>query len=138
MSTKRKPKRTDAGATGKDQRTIDEAKIAFEASLVFEGAANGCDPIEVEKKLGKPLTTAEFVKAFADGKAQLHWDIMKVFKAKAMEGDVKAIQWFAENILKKNIDAQTGSALIDCMTIEQRRERIRELTKKLSLEKEAS
>ena len=138
MAGKPRSKRTDAGDSRQDQRAIDEAKIAFEASLVFEGASIGCDPIEIEKKLGKPLTTAEFVKAFGDGKAQLHWDIMKVFKAKAMEGDVKAIQWFAENILKKNIDAQTGSALIDCMTIEQRRERIRELTKKLSLEKEAS
>jgi len=138
MAGKPRSKRTDARNPEQDISSEHEAKIALEASLVFEGASIGCDPIEIEKKLGKPLTTAEFVKAFADGKAQLHWDIMKVFKAKAMEGDVKAIQWFAENILKKNIDAQTGSALIDCMTIEQRRERIRELTKKLSIEKEAS
>jgi len=129
----RKPRSKKPDPRNSEQGICDE----HETSLVFEGASIGCDPIEIEKKLGKPLTTAAFVKAFADGKAQLHWDIMKVFKAKAMEGDVKAIQWFAENILKKNIDAQTGSALIDCMTIEQRRERIRELTKKLSLEKEA-
>jgi len=138
MARSRKSKEPTGRDSTENIGDINAAQIAFESSLVFEGASIGCDPIEIEKKLGKPLTTAEFVKAFADGKAQLHWDIMKVFKAKAMEGDVKAIQWFAENILKKNIDAQTGSALIDCMTIEQRRERIRELTKKLSLEKEAS
>lgn len=132
MAKPRKSQDTAPGAAKQSQCDADAL------ALVYEGARIGCDPIEIEKKLGKPLTTAEFIKAFADGKAQLHWDIMKVFKAKAMDGDVKAIQWFAENILKKNIDAQTGSALIDCMTIEQRRERIRELTKKLSIDKEAS
>lgn len=110
-----------------------EAVTQEEINLVYMGACNGCDPIEVEKKLGRSLSVPEFIRAFAAGKAQLAWDIMEAFKAKAMGGDVKAIQWYAENILKKNIEAQTGSALIDCMTPEQRRERIKELTKKLGV-----
>lgn len=118
--------KSDIGATNE---TVTRAEI----DTVFLGACNGCDPIEVEKKLGRSLSVPQLIKAFADGKAQLAWDIMAAFKAKAMEGDVKAIQWYAENILKKNIDAQTGSALIDCMTPEQRRDRIRELTKKLAI-----
>ncbi len=70
--------------------------------------------------------------AFSTGKALLHVEIMERMKHGAMEGSEKLLIWYAENILKKNMDAQTGNAIIDAMTPEQRREKIRELTEKLA------
>ena len=118
--------RAVAGTPNKDEPTADEI------ALVFHCANVGCDALEAEKRLGKPLTTTQFMAAFSTGKALLHVEIMERMKHGAMEGSEKLLIWYAENILKKNMDAQTGNAIIDAMTPEQRREKIRELTEKLA------
>jgi hypothetical protein len=118
--------RAESGTPNKDEPSPDEIALAYHCGNI------GCDALEAEKKLGKPLSTEQFIKAFAAGKASLHVEIMAKMKEGAMQGSEKLLIWYAENILKKNMEAQTGNALIDSMTPEQRRERIKELTKKLS------
>jgi hypothetical protein len=122
------PKRVDTAprAAEQDGPSSDEIALAYHCGNI------GCDALEAEKKLGKPLSTEQFIKAFAAGKASLHVEIMAKMKEGAMAGSEKLLIWYAENILKKNMEAQTGNALIDSMTPEQRRERIKELTKKLA------
>jgi hypothetical protein len=56
-----------------------------------------------------------------------------IYKGAVHDGKEKLLLWLAENNLKRNLDAQIGDAIIDAMTPEQRRERIVELTKKLSV-----
>lgn len=103
-----------------------------EIALVYHCGNVGCDALEAEKRLGRPLTNEAFMKAYATGKALLHVEIMERMKEGAMGGSEKLLIWYAENILKKNMDAQTGNAIIDAMTPEQRRDKIRELTEKLA------
>lgn len=58
---------------------------------------------------------------------------MNAIYEKALSGSEKLLIWLAENNLKRSLDTQTGDAVIDAMTPEQRRDEIRKLTKKLAI-----
>jgi len=126
----RKPK-SAAGAAGvakQSECSEHEAKIAQQCGLV------GCNPIETESKLGKPLDSDKLIQAYQRGKADHAYSVMSaIYKGAVVDGKEKLLLWLAENNLKRNLDAQIGDAIIDAMTPEQRRERIVELTKKLAL-----
>jgi hypothetical protein len=128
MQTNRKPKRESIRAASKDLGTQHEIALVTECGLV------GCNPIETEAKLGKPLDSDTLIKAYQRGKADHAYSVMSaIYKGAVHDGKEKLLLWLAENNLKRNLDAQIGDAIIDAMTPEQRRERIVELTKKLSV-----
>lgn len=126
----RKPiaKRADSGIEQQSECSEHEAKIALQCGLV------GCNPLETEAKLGKPLDSDKLIQAYQRGKADHAYSVMSaIYKGAVVDGKEKLLLWLAENNLKRNIDAQVGDAIIDAMTPEQRREKIKELTKKLSV-----
>jgi len=126
----RKPKSAAgvAGVAEQSECSEHEAKIAQQCGLV------GCNPIETESKLGKPLDSDKLIQAYQRGKADHAYSVMSaIYKGAVVDGKEKLLLWLAENNLKRNLDAQIGDAIIDAMTPEQRRERIVELTKKLAL-----
>ena len=126
----RKPKSAAgvAGFTEQSECSEHEIKIAQQCGLV------GCNPIETESKLGKPLDSDKLIQAYQRGKADHAYSVMSaIYKGAVVDGKEKLLLWLAENNLKRNLDAQIGDAIIDAMTPEQRRERIVELTKKLSV-----
>ena len=128
MATARKPKATAPRDAKQDISDSNEAKIAQQCGLV------GCNPIETESKLGKPLDSDALIQAYQRGKADHAYSVMSaIYKGAVVDGKEKLLLWLAENNLKRNLDAQIGDAIIDAMTPEQRRERIVELTKKLSV-----
>ena len=126
----RKPKSATgvAGVAKQSECSEHETKIAQQCGLV------GCNPIETESKLGKPLDSDKLIQAYQRGKADHAYSVMSaIYKGAVVDGKEKLLLWLAENNLKRNLDAQIGDAIIDAMTPEQRRERIVELTKKLAL-----
>ena len=128
MGTARKPKATASRDAKQDISDANEIKIAQQCGLV------GCNPIETESKLGKPLDSDALIKAYQRGKADHAYSVMSaIYKGAVVDGKEKLLLWLAENNLKRNLDAQVGDAIIDAMTPEQRRERIKELTKKLAV-----
>lgn len=128
MSTKRKPKRATAGIEQQSLCDEHEIKVANQCGLV------GCNPLETEAKLGKPLDSDKLIQAYQRGKADHAYSVMSaIYKGAVVDGKEKLLLWLAENNLKRNIDAQVGDAIIDAMTPEQRREKIKELTKKLAI-----
>ncbi len=52
---------------------------------------------------------------------------------RALAGSDKLLIWLAENSLKRSQEQDTGDALFEAMTPDQRREEIRKLTKKLKI-----
>ena len=128
MAGKPRSKRADARNSEQGICSEHEAKIAQQCGLV------GCNPIETESKLGKPLDSDKLIQAYQRGKADHAYSVMSaIYKGAVVDGKEKLLLWLAENNLKRNLDAQIGDAIIDAMTPEQRRERIVELTKKLAL-----
>ena len=128
MQGNRKPKKPACGVAKQD--FCDEHEIA----LVAECGLVGCNPLETEAKLGKPLDSDALIKAYQRGKADHAYTVMfAIYRGAVHDGKEKLLLWLAENNLKRNIDAQVGDAIIDAMTPEQRREKIKELTKKLSV-----
>ena len=128
MPRPRKPKESAGRNEQQDISSEHEAKIAHQCGLV------GCNPIETESKLGKPLDSDKLIQAYQRGKADHAYSVMSaIYKGAVVDGKEKLLLWLAENNLKRNLDAQIGDAIIDAMTPEQRRERIVELTKKLSI-----
>ena len=126
----RKPKSAAgvAGVAEQSECSEHEIKIAQQCGLV------GCNPIETESKLGKPLDSDKLIQAYQRGKADHAYSVMSaIYKGAVHDGKEKLLLWLAENNLKRNLDAQIGDAIIDAMTPEQRRERIVELTKKLAI-----
>ena len=126
----RKPiaKRADAGIEQQSECSEHEIKVANQCGLV------GCNPLETEAKLGKPLDSDKLIQAYQRGKADHAYSVMSaIYKGAVVDGKEKLLLWLAENNLKRNIDAQVGDAIIDAMTPEQRREKIKELTKKLAV-----
>jgi hypothetical protein len=128
MPRPRKPKESASGNQQQAECDIHEIKIAQQCGLV------GCNPIETESKLGKPLDSDKLIQAYQRGKADHAYSVMSaIYKGAVVDGKEKLLLWLAENNLKRNLDAQIGDAIIDAMTPEQRRERIVELTKKLAV-----
>lgn len=128
MQGNRKPKKPASGTP--KQSLCDEHEIA----LVAECGLVGCNPLETEAKLGKPLDSDKLIQAYQRGKADHAYSVMSaIYKGAVVDGKEKLLLWLAENNLKRNIDAQVGDAIIDAMTPEQRREKIKELTKKLAI-----
>ena len=126
----RKPKSAAgvAGVAEQSECSEYEIKIAQQCGLV------GCNPIETESKLGKPLDSDKLIQAYQRGKADHAYTVMAaIYRGAVVDGKEKLLLWLAENNLKRNLDAQIGDAIIDAMTPEQRRERIKELTKKLAV-----
>jgi hypothetical protein len=128
VATSRKPKATAPGAAKQSLGDANEITLAERCGLV------GCNPIETESKLGKPLDSDALIKAYQRGKADHAFTVMAaIYRGAVVDGKEKLLLWLAENNLKRNLDAQIGDAIIDAMTPEQRRERIKELTKKLAI-----
>jgi hypothetical protein len=128
MQTNRKPKRESIRAASKDECAQHEIALVTECGLV------GCNPLETEAKLGKPLDSDKLIQAYQRGKADHAYSVMAaIYRGAVVDGKEKLLLWLAENNLKRNLDAQIGDAIIDAMTPEQRRERIVELTKKLAV-----
>lgn len=129
MGRPRKSKRTDPEPTSSDCVVTNETsdEIARKCGLY------GLNPFETEAKLGAALSDKKLLEAYQKGKSEHAYSIMERIYNGAMDGKEKLLLWLAESSLKRNVEAQTGNALIDAMTPEQRRERIRELTKQLSL-----
>jgi hypothetical protein len=126
MQRGRKPKAANAKATKSDSRSAD-AEIAYNCGLY------GLNDIEAREKL-KNLNDSELLEAYQRGKADHAYTIMQAIYQNAVgKGREKLLIWLAENSLQKTVEAQTGNALIDAMSPEQRRERIKELTKKLAV-----
>jgi len=128
MAAARKPKATTPRDPKQDISDANALALATECGLV------GCNPLETEAKLGKPLDSDKLIQAYQRGKADHAYSVMSaIYKGAVVDGKEKLLLWLAENNLKRNLDAQVGDAIIDAMTPEQRRERIKELTKKLSV-----
>ena len=128
MGTTRKPKATASRDAKQDISDANALALAERCGLV------GCNPLETESKLGKPLDSDALIKAYQRGKADHAFTVMAaIYRGAVVDGKEKLLLWLAENNLKRNLDAQVGDAIIDAMTPEQRRERIKELTKKLSV-----
>jgi hypothetical protein len=126
--SKGRPKKPAAGAAEQSQCDPNEIALAEQCGLV------GCNPLEAEAKLGKPLDSDALIKAYQRGKADHAFEVMSaIYRGGVHDGKEKLLLWLAENNLKRNIEAQVGDAIIDAMTPEQRREKIKELTKKLSV-----
>lgn len=131
----RKPK-TEVNSVGSKCKNIvnHDADSVARRNLAARCGRYGCTPIETEAKLETTLSTADLIKAYEGGKAEHAFTIMQAIYDRAMDGSEKLLIWLAENSLKRNLEAQTGNAIIDAMTPEQRREKIRELTKKLGMQ----
>lgn len=128
MGKPRKSKDTAPGASEQNQCDTNALALVHDCGLV------GCNPLETEAKLGKPLDSDALIKAYQRGKADHAFTVMAaIYRGAVQDGKEKLLLWLAENNLKRNIDAQVGDAIIDAMTPEQRREKIKELTKKLSV-----
>lgn len=117
----------ESGNTREAQCNPAEIALAARCGLV------GCNKLETEDKLGKPLTDKQLLDAYAVGKADHAFTVMSAIFKKAIGGSEKLLIWLAENNLKRSLDTQTGDAVIDAMTPEQRRDEIRKLTKKLAI-----
>jgi hypothetical protein len=126
MSRGRKPKGTAAEAA-KPARSAADAQVAYDCGLY------GLNELEVKAKLTN-FTDNELLEAYQRGKADHAFTIMQAIYENAVgKGREKLLIWLAENSLQRTIDAQTGNALIDAMSPEQRRARIRELTAKVAV-----
>lgn len=118
----------------KNGRSADEApKVDDAAKTAYECGLFGLTAIETSAKLKQPLDDKELLEAYNTGKAQHAFTIMQAIYNRAIGGSDALLKWIAENNLKRNLEVATGNALIDAMTPEQRRQRIVELTKKLSI-----
>ena len=74
------------------------------------------------------------MEAYQRGKADHAFSIMQaIYQNAVSKGKEKLLIWLAENSLQRTVEAQTGNALIDAMSPEQRRARIRELTAKVAV-----
>jgi hypothetical protein len=122
-----KPEAGASGNPGQDIIDTHAVTLAYSCGLV------GCNKLETEDKLKKPLTDKRLIESWSDGKAQHAFTVMSAIYEKALAGSEKLLIWLAENNLKRSVDTQTGDAVIDAMTPEQRRDEIRKLTKKLAI-----
>lgn len=126
MPRGRKPKAAAPEAAKPDSSSAD-AKIAYDCGLY------GLNELEAKAKLTN-FTDVELLEAYQRGKADHAYTIMQAIYENAVgKGREKLLIWLAENSLQRTIDAQTGNALIDAMSPEQRRARIRELTAKVAV-----
>ena len=126
MPRGRKPKAAAPEAAKPDSSSAD-AKIAYDCGLY------GLNELEAKAKLTN-FTDVELLEAYQRGKADHAYTIMQaIYENAVKKGREKLLIWLAENSLQRTIDAQTGNALIDAMSPEQRRARIRELTAKVAV-----
>ena len=126
MPRGRKPKAAAPEAAKPDSSSAD-AKIAYDCGLY------GLNELEAKAKLTN-FTDVELLEAYQRGKADHAYTIMQAIYENAVgKGREKLLIWLAENSLQRTIDAQTGNALIDAMSPEQRRARIREMTAKVAV-----
>lgn len=126
MPRGRKPK-TAAPEAAKPNCSPADAQIAYDCGLY------GLNELEAKAKLTN-FTDVELLEAYQRGKADHAYTIMQAIYENAVgKGREKLLIWLAENSLQRTIDAQTGNALIDAMSPEQRRARIRELTAKVAV-----
>lgn len=128
MGKPRKPKDTDPGNAEPVVVDANALEIAQNCGII------GCNPLETEAKLGRSLDSDALIKAYQRGKAEHAYSVMAaIYRGAVQDGKEKLLLWLAENNLKRNLEAQVGDAIIDAMTPEQRREKIKELTKKLAV-----
>jgi hypothetical protein len=120
-------------ALGSAEPTEPDSSPATPDAVAYQCGVYGLNPFETEAKLTTSLSDRKLLDAYQAGKAEHAFGIMQKIYEGAMNGKEKLLIWLAENSLKRNVEATTGNALIDAMTPEQRRERIKELTKQLSL-----
>ena len=106
---------------------------ADEVSLVRACGLRGNNRLETEEKLGRPLTENQLIAAYIVGKADHAYTVMGAIYERALAGSDKLLIWLAENSLKRSQEQDTGDALFEAMTPDQRREEIRKLTKKLKI-----
>lgn len=126
MPRGRKPKAA-APEAAKPNCSPADAKVAYDCGLY------GLNELEAKAKLTN-FTDVELLEAYQRGKADHAYTIMQAIYENAVgKGREKLLIWLAENSLQRTIDAQTGNALIDAMSPEQRRARIRELTAKVAV-----
>jgi len=126
MSGTRKPKAAKPKAAKPDSSAAD-AQIAYDCGLY------GLNEVEARAKLAT-LNDSELLAAYQRGKADHAFSIMQAIYQNAVgKGKEKLLIWLAENSLQRTVEAQTGNALIDAMSPEQRRARIRELTAKVAV-----
>ena len=119
--------RAESGTPDKDEPTADEIALVKRCGLV------GCNSIETEAKLGRAIDSESLITAYQQGRADHAYSVMSaIYKGAIQDGKEKLLLWLAENNLKRNMDAKIGDAIIDAMTPEQRRDKIRELTEKLT------
>lgn len=123
MPRGRKPKAAVAEAAVSNSSAAD-AKIAYECGLY------GLNELEAKAKLSN-FTDTQLLEAYASGKSEHAFTIMRaIYNNAVLNGREKLLIWLAENSLQRTAEAQTGNALIDAMSPEQRRARIRELNAK--------
>jgi hypothetical protein len=126
MSGTRKPKAAKPKAA-KPNCSAADAQIAYDCGLY------GLNEVEARAKLAT-LNDSELLEAYQRGKADHAFSIMQAIYQNAVgKGKEKLLIWLAENSLQRTVEAQTGNALIDAMSPEQRRARIRELTAKVAV-----
>ena len=126
MAGKRLPREAGKGAEPSERAQSEAVALAKQCGII------GLTPLEAEAKLGR-MDSEDLIRAYQEGRAQHAFSVMAKIYTEAMAGKEKLLLWLAENNLHRNVDAKVGDAVIDAMTPEQRREKIKELTRKLKV-----